>query len=177
MIVGQRVRLRRIERDDLPRFVAWLNDPEVRDHLALYHPMGLADEERWFEDQLRLEPALRPLCIEAQEGGLWVPIGSLGLHQVDWKHRWGELGIVIGDKAWWGRGFGTDAVRTFVDWCFDELNLNRFFLRVFESNERARHVYRKLGFRDEGRLRQDRFHAGRYEDTVVMGILRDERGR
>jgi RimJ/RimL family protein N-acetyltransferase len=182
VILGDRVRLRRIERSDLPRFVAWLNDPSVRDHLALFHPMGLSDEERWFEGQTALEPVLRALSIEARAADVrdeaadpeWTHIGGIGLHQVDWKNRTGELGIVIGEKGWWGRGYGTDAVRALARWAFDELALNRLWLRVYEDNARAQRSYEKVGFKAEGRLRQDRFHAGRYFDTVVMGLLHDE---
>jgi RimJ/RimL family protein N-acetyltransferase len=185
MILGERVRLRRVERADLPRFVAWLNDVEVRDHLALYHPMGLADEEIWFAKQADLEPVLRPLAIEARAADVrreaadpeWTLIGATSFHHVDWKNRWAELGIMIGEKAWWGRGYGTDATRALARWGFDELGLNRVCLRVFEDNARARRAYEKVGFREEGRLRQDRFHAGRYVDTIVMGLLRDELAR
>jgi RimJ/RimL family protein N-acetyltransferase len=104
----------------------------------------------------------------------WTHIGTTGFHQVDWKNRTAELGIVIGDKEWWGRGYGTDAVRALARWALDELALNRLWLRVYEDNARAIHSYEKVGFKVEGRLRQDRFHGGRYFDTVVMGLLRDE---
>lgn len=182
VILGERIRLRRVERVDLPRFVSWLNDVAVREHLALFHPLGLDDEERWFEEQAAREPVLRPLSIEARAADVrkdaadpeWTHIGSIGFHHVDWKNRTGELGIVIGDKAWWGRGYGTDAVRALARWAFDELALNRLWLRVYEDNARARRSYEKAGFQVEGRLRQDRFHGGHYTDTVIMGLLRDE---
>src|SRR5262249_1517838 len=159
-------------RTDLPRFVAWLNDPAVRDHLALFHPMGLADEERWFESQAALEPVLRSFSIEARAADVnkdaadpeWTHIGAIGFHQVDWKNRTAEVGIVIGDKEWWGRGYGTDAVRALARWAIDELALNRIWLRVFEDNTRGIRAYEKVGFKTEGRLRQDRFHGGRFLD-------------
>lgn len=182
MIHGERVRLRRVEREDLPRFVEWLNDPEVRDHLAAFHPLSLAQEERWFESTLALDPACQPFAIEAKSGPEkletgptpWTHVGGLGFHQVDWKNRTAEFGIVIGHKAFWGSGYGTDATRAFVGWGFRVLNLNRVSLRVYEDNTRAIRAYQKVGFLVEGRLRQDRFHAGRYMDTLVMGLLKDE---
>jgi RimJ/RimL family protein N-acetyltransferase len=82
-----------------------------------------------------------------------------------------ELGIIIGDKSAWDQGFGTDVVRTLLRHAFDTLNLNRVALRVFETNLRAIQVYRKIGFIEEGRLRQDHFIDGQYVDVVIMGIL------
>jgi diamine N-acetyltransferase len=182
VILGERVRLRRLERTDLPRFVEWLNDPEVRDGLALFYPMSQVHEDEWFEGTLRLEPALQPFAIDAALGvagptggpTTWVLVGSTGFHALDWKNRWGEVGIVIGRKDLWGHGYGTDALRTLVRWGFRQLNLNRVFLRVNDDNARAIRSYEKIGFVHEGRLRQDRYHAGRYLDTLLMGILRDD---
>ena len=182
MIHGERVRLRRVERSDLPRYVEWLNDPEVRDHLALVHPISLAGEEQWFEATLRSEPACQPFAIDARGADLppetaaepWVHIGSAGFHEVDWRNRSGELGLVIGRKDLWGRGYGTEAVRVLARWGFFELNLHRVQLKVYEDNARAIRAYEKAGFKAEGCLRQSRFHGGGYHDTLVMGLLRDE---
>jgi len=215
MIHGERVRLRRVEREDLARFAAWLNDPEVRRHLALVYPMGMANEEAWFEAQLKAEPAVQPYAIDvralstvhsrapaarkasssrsprnqsAARGSrdappppaaagpdpAWTHVGGAGFHSVDWPSRCAELGIVLGSRDSWGQGYGTDATRALVGWGFRELNLNRVWLRVFEDNARGIRCYEKVGFRLEGRLRQDRFREGRYLDTLVMGVLRDE---
>jgi RimJ/RimL family protein N-acetyltransferase len=177
VILGEKVRLRRPERADLPRFAAWLNDPEVRRHLALIFPMSVVHEEHWFEEQLKAEPALQAFVVEAHpsgDGAEWDAAGVIGFHAIDWRSRAGELGLVIGEKSLWNGGYGADATRTLVRFAFRELNLNRVFLRVFEDNARAIRCYEKVGFRHEGRLRQDRFQDGRYLDTLVMGLLRDE---
>ena len=181
MVYGDGVRLRSIERDDLPRFVQWLNDPETRQGLAVRFPMGMAEEEHWFEENLKAEPGLRALALDAHAESPapaatanWTHIGGTGFHKIDWGDRWGEIGILIGNKEYWNRGYGTEATRTLVRWGFDGLNLNRIWLRVYEDNARAIRCYEKVGFRIEGRLRQDRFRDGRYLDTIIMAILRDE---
>jgi RimJ/RimL family protein N-acetyltransferase len=182
MIQGDRVRLRRVERHDLPRFVSWLNDLDVRRQLALVYPVGMAQEEAWFEAQSRAEPPLQPFAIDVRsqepaEAGpdpAWTHVGGTGFHSVDWPSRSAELGIVIGSKQYWRQGYGTDATRTLVRWGFRELNLNRVWLRVFEDNAAGIRCYEKTGFRVEGRLRQDRFREGRYLDTLIMAVLRDE---
>lgn len=180
VIFGERVRLRRVEREDLPRLVEWMNDPAVREYLTLGYPMGRAHEEEWLEATLHQEPALQPFAIEARvsppgtEPAEWVHIGTVGFHRVDWRNRSAELGIAIGRRDCWGKGYGTDTVRALCRWAFAELNLNRVQLKVDEDNARGIASYEKAGFRLEGRLRQDRYRGGRYLDTLVMGLLRDE---
>jgi diamine N-acetyltransferase len=173
MIVGKKVRLRPIERDDLPRFVEWFCDPEVRRHLAIYLPFSLAQEERWFENMLgrqeRQEDVL--LAIETADG---VHIGNLGLHGINWKDRSAELGIAIGDRAYWNQGYGTDAIRTLLGLAFRELNLHRVLLRVDADNARGIRCYEKAGFQREGTSREAVFREGNYRDQYVMSILESE---
>ena len=101
-------------------------------------------------------------------------IGNIGLHDLDWKNRNAQLGVVIGEKAYWGLGYGTDAIKALLRFAFDEMNLHRVQLRVFEFNERAIRCYRRCGFREEGRLRQELYRGGAYHDVLLMGILREE---
>jgi diamine N-acetyltransferase len=173
MILGKKVRLRPVERDDLPRFVEWFGDPEVRRHLAIYLPFSLAQEERWFENlQGRLERQEDVLlAIETADG---VHIGNLGLHGINWKDRSAELGIAIGEKAYWNQGYGTDAIRTLLGLAFRELNLHRVLLRVDADNARAIRCYEKAGFQREGTSREAVFSEGSYRDQYVMSILESE---
>ncbi len=181
MLFGKRTRLRRLERDDLPMAAAWANDPEVRDGLLIVYPLSLEHENEWFQAQLRRDPACQPFIIEMQAEAEapvgrkeWRPIGVLGFHELSWRTRCAEFGILIGVRTLWDQGLGTDAARTLISWGFLELNLNRVWLRVFDDNARAIRSYEKLGFVVEGRLRQDRFHDGKHSDTLVMGLLRGE---
>jgi len=175
MILGEKVRLRPVEREDLPRYVRWFGDPEVRRHLVIYLPFSLAQEERWYEGlQERLARGDDVvLAIETSEGE---HIGSIGLHTINWKDRNAELGIVIGEKAYWGRGYGTDAIRVLLRVAFEEMNLHRVYLRVDADNTRGIRCYEKCGFREEGTLRDAIFREGRYHDQLVMSILRPEFG-
>lgn len=173
MIPGEKVRLRPIERDDLPRFVEWFGDPEVRRHLALYLPFSLAQEERWFEGLLeRLErQETVTLAIETTDG---MHIGNIGLHNINWKDRNAELGVVIGEKGYWDQGYGGDAIRTMLKLAFGEMNLHRVFLRVDADNNRGIRCYEKAGFQQEGTFRDAVFKTGTYYDQHVMSILRSE---
>lgn len=174
MILGEKVRLRAMERADLPRFVVWLNDPEVRRGISQVLPLSQVQEERWFESMLELPREEQPFAVDVRRGRGWIHAGSCGFFRPDRLARSAELGILLGDKSVWGRGYGTDTMRTLVRHGFHTLNLNRIYLRVYESNLRAMHVYDRIGFREEGRLRQDHYVEGEYEDTVIMGLLREE---
>jgi len=177
MILGQRIRLRPVEKDDLPRYVKWFSDPDVRANLAHHLPVSQAQEEKWFERNLQAGDT-QSWAIDAQPDdmavGPWVHIGSCGLHEIDWRHRNAELGILIGARDFWNRGYGTDTVATLAGWSFNTLNLHRIFLRVFADNTRAIRCYEKVGFQHEGRLRQDNFSNGAYRDTLLMGLLRSD---
>jgi len=174
MILGESVRLRAVERDDLPRFVEWLNNPEVRRGLALYLPLSLAEEERWFEDSLQAPPDERPFSIDVRQGEAWQHIGGASLMHIEGRARHAEVGIHVGDTRFWNQGLGSQAVRLILRHAFETLNLHRVYLRVYEDNARALAVYRRVGFKEEGRLRQDHFLEGRYWDTLLMGLLKSE---
>jgi diamine N-acetyltransferase len=175
MILGERVRFRAIERDDIPRFVEWLNDPEVTAGLLMNLPLSTHEETRWFENLSNMQTEERPLALEARlPGGVWTHIGNAGLHQIEWTNRCAEFGIFIGEKNFWNDGYGSEASLLMLKHGFETLNLNRIYLYVFETNPRAIHVYEKLGFATEGRLRQAIYRNGRYSDALLMSMLRSE---
>jgi len=173
MIYGRNVRLRAIEREDIPRFVKWFNDSEVRRYLTTYEPMSRAKEERWFEEYLTRRNDLI-LAIEVRQGDEWVHIGNVGLHRIDWKNRVATLGVVIGEREYWGRGYGTEAVRAMLRYAFGELGLNRVELETYEFNPRAIRCYEKAGFVREGVRRRALYREGKFHDVILMGILRSE---
>jgi diamine N-acetyltransferase len=187
MITGERIRFRGVERDDLPTFVKWLNDPEVRQGILNHHPSSQAEEENWYEEMLKLPMDEHVLGIEVKLSGKkavepsnqadevhWKLIGNLAFFRIDWRNRSSEFGIMIGDTNYWNQGYGTEAVRLLVKHGFNTLNLNRIYLHVFENNPRAIRAYEKAGFVHEGRLRQAEFNDGKYIDILVMSILKDE---
>ncbi len=174
MIYGERVRLRAIERDDLPLFVNWLNDQEVSSGLLQFLPFSLADEEQWFSDMQRSPIEEQPLVIEVHQGEEWIPAGDCGFFKIDWRCRVGEVGILIGEKRYWNQGFGTEAMRLLLHHGFNTLNLNRISLDVYEDNPRAIRSYEKAGFVHEGCKRKAMYKDGKYIDILQMSVLRDE---
>lgn len=101
-------------------------------------------------------------------------VGFIGLWLTAERNRDGWVGIGIGDRADWGQGYGTDAMRVLLGYAFRELDLSRVTLGTFAYNRRAIRSYEKNGFRVEGQLRQSLHRGGRRYDEVVMGVLRRE---
>ena len=194
MIFGDRIRFRAVERDDLPTFQKWINDPEVRRGLGVYLPLSMLDEQEWFNGMRNHSPDERNFVIEVRQpiemtnvpGGPaaqsdlepgeaeWKSIGGCGFFNLDHRNRCAEFGIMIGDKSYWNQGYGSEAVRLLVQHGFETLNLNRVHLRVLENNPRAIRAYEKVGFIHEGRQRQAEYKDSQYLDLLVMSILKDE---
>lgn len=174
ILYGKRIRLRAVEREDVQKFHEWINDPEVTLNLALYLPMSMQDEQNWFDGLSKRDPHEKPLAIEIRKGKAWKLIGNCGVFGIEFKNRNAELGIMIGDKSEWNKGYGAEAMTLLQRHCFETLNLNRVFLRVYEENVPAVRAYEKAGFVLEGRQRQAVYKNGKYEDVLFMSVLRSE---
>lgn len=166
---GRLVRLRARTRSDAELFTLWVNDPEVTLFLANGYPAVSREQEERLLEEWVYEPHV--FSIETLAGQL---IGNCKLFHVDLRHRSAELGIVIGDKNFWGRGYGTDSVALLLAYAFDHLGLHRVMLRHLVINTRGHHAYIKCGFREEGRLREAAWLHGRWHDDMLMSILEHE---
>jgi len=175
MLRGERVLLRPVKRSDISYFLKWFNDPEILQYVGLYLPMTEMSEEKFIEDlgttRARSDVVL---VIEAIEGDSTKPIGSCGLHNISPKDHNALFGIVIGEKDYWSKGYGTEAARLLIDYGFQQLNLHRISSGALAFNDRSIKLHKKLGFREEGRLRQAMFKNGQYHDHVQFGLLRTE---
>ena len=174
MIYGEKFRFRRAERDDLPLFMAWINDPVVTEGLTIYLPMGLWEEEEWFDGLAKRPQAERPMVVEIPDGDGWRAIGNVSLFNIDNVAHSAEVGIMLGDKSIWNQGYGTEVMRLLLKHGFETLNLNRIQLYVYEKNIWAIRAYEKVGFVHEGRRREAHYKNGKYEDILTMSVLRSE---
>jgi RimJ/RimL family protein N-acetyltransferase len=174
MLRGQKVVLRALTRADVPTFVRWFNDPEVTQFVGDMWPMSPESEERWFERHIQENSMILGIETLAPAGQTAVHIGNIGLHDPSERNHHAELGIVLGEKAYWSQGYGSDAIKTLLRYAFDELNYHKVHLRVYDFNPRGIRCYEKCGFKIEGRLRQHLFRHGEWHDELMMGVLRDE---
>jgi len=169
VLEGEKVRLRPVREEDLPHFVRWLNDRDVLQWLTLPKPPTVDEERQWWEAEQH-NPNDIVWAIETLDGRL---LGDMALSPNP-LGRWADLGLFIGEKGVWSRGYGTDAVRTLLRYAFAGMRLNRVSLTADELNARALRCYEKCGFVREGLMRQHRVVDGQFRNTVMMGILREE---
>ena len=171
MIQGTLVNLRPLEREDLGLLVTWRNDPKIREHFFSTFPFSRRGQDAWFSNLLTRDDQ-RMFIIETKEGKA---VGTIGLDYIDFKNQRAEFGnILIGESEYLGKNLATDGTLALLKFAFEEMNLNRVYLEVYAENGRARRLYDKCGLKVEGVLRQAYYHQGRFQDTVLMSILRDD---
>ena len=171
MLVGNRVTLRAARREDMLSIWRFNNDVEVELAGGGDPPIPQSLERLLAEFDTETAKGGRNgagFVIEA-DGQC---IGHCGLFQFDETARTAGLGITIGDKAYWGQGYGREAVQLLLDYAFRLRNLRRVWLTVFGRNERAIRAYRACGFVEEGRLREHVWSNGAYDDLVYMAVTR-----
>ncbi len=170
---GPKVYLRPLERADLTAaYLGWLNDAEVTRYTEIgSFPTTHQDLEKFYQG---VTGSPTDVIFAIADRKSHRHIGNVKLGPINWLHRNATLGILIGDKASWGRGIGQEATRLTVEYAFERLNLNRVALGVFAEHEAAVRCYENVGFQVEGRFRQDLFRNGEYKDRLWMGLLRSE---
>jgi RimJ/RimL family protein N-acetyltransferase len=102
------------------------------------------------------------------------PIGNCGIYHINWINRTAEIGINIGNKSYWNKGFGTESTILLVAFAFHILNLTNVMLRVLECNPRAIHIYEKIGFKQIGRRRNVVTVANENFDMLYYDILNSD---
>ena len=173
---GELVRLTSEEPEMQAKYQAlWNRDTEFH-RLADSDPAELPSEKKvkgWIEKNIEdgFKPERYPFSIRELAGDKLIGFLGLWLNPI---HAEVWVGIGIGERDYWGKGYGTDAMRLALQYAFLELSAQRVSLGLFAYNVRALKSYEKAGFRLEGRTRQDVLHEGKRTDTLWMGVLRDE---
>jgi ribosomal-protein-alanine N-acetyltransferase len=170
---GSLVFLRPLERADLnERYLSWLNDPEVTHYMETgIFPSTAEDLENYYRGVTGSKNDVILAVVDKKSEN---HIGNVKLGPIHWIHRRATLGILIGEKEFWGKSAGLEVTRLMVEYGFYRLNLHRIDLGVFAEHGAAVRCYEKAGFKVEGRLREDLFQGGEYRDRLWMGLLRSE---
>jgi ribosomal-protein-alanine N-acetyltransferase len=167
---GERVRLIPPDRTaHLENALIWLNDPEVTATIKLNLGVTRRQEELFFEqiETKRENDFVWAIVDEAERH-----IGFIGLHGINWRNRWATGGLLIGERAAWGRGYASDAVRVRTRFAFGELGLHR--ITGHTMNPAMKRVYEKCGYQHEGVARRMFWRDGRWHDAELFAILAED---
>ena len=173
---GQLVRLGAMDVEEISKaFARWGRDSEFRRLLdsGVSQPGSSKGAQKWLEKELEKQSvnqhwfSIRKLDDDKL-------LGDIDLYVYNWSGRDAFVGLGIGEREFWGKGYGTDVMRVILRYAFTEVNLQRVTLNVFEYNPRAIRSYEKAGFRHEGRMRKVLNKEGKRWDVLFMGILREE---
>jgi RimJ/RimL family protein N-acetyltransferase len=155
----------------LATYVRWFADPMVTRYLSTRNTPSLKQEEEWYERMAGAQDHIVWAILLNEEGTL---IGNTGLHNIDWRHRHAESGIMIGETAQWGKGYASEAMRLRTAYAFAELGLEKVMTRVYDDNHASRRALEKAGYRQCGMLRHHRYSGGKWHDEWLGEILREE---
>lgn len=170
-LIGKRVYLRAIEKEDLIHVRKWSNDPEIRRLTGEVTSMSQVDADKFLE-RAYSDNTREWFVIVIKENDR--VIGEAGLLRMFHAWRTTDISIIIGEKDVWGKGYGTEAILLLIDYAFRRLNFHRVAIGVVGFNEKAIRFWEKIGFKKEGIQRDGYSYNHKYYDFVMMSILEDE---
>ncbi len=167
---GRITNLRPFSKSDIPTMTRWINSPEVRQFVATDEPRTEQYEEAWY-NKLGSDKDNIVVCVETKDG---IPIGIMGLHKINWVHRVATTGAILGEKEYWGKGYGTDAKLMLLHYAFNRKNLRKVKSAVFSFNERSLRYSLRCGYKEEGRLRREVERDGQLHDVIQLAVFRED---
>ncbi len=173
IVAGARIFLREVRRSDVgPRYVRWMNDPDVTRYLESRYTPHSAESLQEYVRRLEgdsNQPFFAICRFEGREH-----IGNLKIGPIDWRHRRADVGLLIGERSCWGQGYATEAIDLAVRFAFETLSLNRLEAGCYQPNEASARAFEKCGFRREGLLRERSFLEGKPCDVILLGMTAND---
>ena len=161
----EKVYLRPLEKSDAGRCCRWINDPDIRCFVSCQPLLSFSQEEKWLENT-------DTLAIIAKNGNKH--IGNIGISDINWINRRGTTGALIGEKDYWGKGYGTEAKLLLLKHAFDTLGLEKICSTVLSTNPRSKAYLEKTGYQEEGCLRRHQLVNGVKVDLFIMALFRED---
>lgn len=171
MLETSRLYLKFLDQEDENSIVIWRNRKEIIQNLFSYKGVTIDEHRNWYQNYLKNNTRIEFVLVKKEDRK---KIGTIGLSDIDFKNQKAEYGILIGEKCEQGKGYAKEATIEIIRYGFEELNLQKIYLKVFINNQVAIKMYDNLGFVKEGTLRREVFKNGKFNDVLIMSILIDE---
>jgi len=156
-------------------YYRWMNDPEITQYLeSRFYPNSMESLQKYVKRKLGNPDEIFLAIINKERD---FHIGNIKIGPINWIHRVAEVGILIGDKTSWGKGYGTEAIGLVVKYAFNILNLHKLTAGCYNSNQGSLKAFQKNGFEIEGIRKKHNFHNGKYIDAILLGLLNPNWGK
>lgn len=172
-LIGERIYLRALEKADFAGpYLNWVNDPEVTKYLSGGRfPTTLEQLEEYFEKMTGSNEHVFFAIIDKETNK---HVGNIKLGPIDWISRHTNFGTMIGEKDFWGKGYGTEAMQLILHYAFDRLNLLKVWDGAISVNSLSLRKNEKAGLKVEAVLKDHTYIDGRYYDSVIVSITQEE---
>ncbi|MBP6974760.1 MAG: GNAT family N-acetyltransferase [Candidatus Pacebacteria bacterium] len=168
---GPRVTLRPLHEDDAPILTKWINDPLITQFVQAYLPTMEMEERDWIKGLISRKGnnIVVMLVVDSK------PIGTMGIHAIDYRHRIATTGALIGEPEYWGKGYGNEAKMLLLEYAFNTLNLRKICSEVIAFNERSTKYSLKCGYKvDGGPKKLHHYAKGQYWDVIQLAVFRED---
>ena len=174
MLVGKSVSLFSVEREDLQSFRDWRNNPDFRKFFREYRELNMDQQENWFKNKVVNDDTTIMFSIKSNESNEL--IGCCGFVYINWVHKNADLSLYIGLNNEYidDKGYAEESCRLLFNYGFNELNLNKIWTEIYEFDNKKEILYKKLGFNQDGMLRENYWYDGKWWDSRILSILKKE---
>lgn len=169
----RKIQLRYFKKDDIKLKVKWINDQNINKYL--HYDLPLCEERtlNWYQS-IMSNSTREDFVYELEDCDKNIPLGLIGLINIDFKNKKAEFYIINGEKKYWGKGFASKASIQFLKLMFLKHGLNKIYLYTEAENNPAQRLFESIGFQKEGLLKEDLFYMGQYVDRYIYGINRKD---
>ena len=174
MLKGSLISLNAVEKKDLNQLKNWRNNPSLRKYFREYRELNMSQQKIWFREKvIKDNDTLMFTIVRNKDQTL---IGCCGLVYINWVHRHADLSLYIGyDELYIDNiGFCEESCRLILSYAFEELGLNKVWTEIYEFDKKKDELYRKIGFKQDGLLRQNYFFRNRWWNSKILSILQKE---
>lgn len=174
MLKGALVGLTAVEKSDLMQLMDWRNIESFRKHFREYREINSTMQEKWFEMKVMADPSTMMFSIRRLSDGLL--LGCCGFVYINWVHKHADLSLYIGwNEAYIdNEGYAEDSCKVLFRYAFKELGLHKVWTEIYEFDDKKWTLYQKLGFKQDGMLRDNYFYDGKWWGSRMISLLTDE---
>lgn len=168
-IEGERIYLREVRVEDVnDNYYRWMNDEEITAYTeSRFKPYSI---EKLKDYVTKIDGQDNSVFLAIIERSKDKHVGNIKLGNINWIHRTGDIGIIIGEKNFWGKGYGSEAIKLITAYAFNKLNLHKVWAGCYEFNKGSIAAFKKAGFSKEGILKKHYFYNGEYIDGIILGV-------